>query len=226
MIDSMDLAEISLAYFPSGSHDGPGWYYWYSEYPEEGSVGAFATEEKARAHAKSSGVDAVLRVVEAPATVNPLELADRLWRHSRDIGGTESVVQLRDGKFIADIRVELAEASVALREAADQLFRARTESAKYGNVATLALRALGARSANPMELHKLVAAVVKELADLKSEQAAAARVNALFSDALSVIAHHPSGGWPCEKAAEALDKVEAARAGEIYSGVPPSTETG
>ncbi len=32
-------------------HDGPGWYYVFSEYPDEGSVGAFATKDEAIAHA-------------------------------------------------------------------------------------------------------------------------------------------------------------------------------
>lgn len=36
-------------------HDGPGWYYLDDEYPDEGSVGAFATREEAEAHAKQCG---------------------------------------------------------------------------------------------------------------------------------------------------------------------------
>lgn len=35
-------------------HDGPGWYYYDSEYQDEGSVGAFETRELAVAHAQSS----------------------------------------------------------------------------------------------------------------------------------------------------------------------------
>jgi hypothetical protein len=34
------------------SHDGPGWYYWDEEYPEEGACGAFPTKEAAVNHAK------------------------------------------------------------------------------------------------------------------------------------------------------------------------------
>lgn len=36
------------------AHDGPGWYYYDSEYPEEGSVGAFNSEEQARQHARDA----------------------------------------------------------------------------------------------------------------------------------------------------------------------------
>lgn len=35
-------------------HDGPGWYYIFAEYPEEGSCGAFATKEEAEAHARAA----------------------------------------------------------------------------------------------------------------------------------------------------------------------------
>ena len=36
-------------------YDGPGWYYWDEEYPEEGSVGAFDTREECEAHARDEG---------------------------------------------------------------------------------------------------------------------------------------------------------------------------
>jgi hypothetical protein len=34
-------------------HDGPGWYFWYEDYPDEGSVGAFATRKEAYDYAKA-----------------------------------------------------------------------------------------------------------------------------------------------------------------------------
>lgn len=37
------------------SHSGPGWYYWDSEYPDEGSVGPFTTREEALEHARAAG---------------------------------------------------------------------------------------------------------------------------------------------------------------------------
>ena len=42
--------EVTVHYF-KGGHDGPGWYYWETEYPDEGSTGAFPTPETAEAHA-------------------------------------------------------------------------------------------------------------------------------------------------------------------------------
>lgn len=32
-------------------HSGPGWYYYDAEYPDEGSIGPYATEHEARAEA-------------------------------------------------------------------------------------------------------------------------------------------------------------------------------
>jgi hypothetical protein len=49
--DSQTEAEVS---YSSGGHDGPGWYYWDSEYPEEGAVGAFESFEEAARHAAQS----------------------------------------------------------------------------------------------------------------------------------------------------------------------------
>lgn len=40
-------------------HDGPGWYWWSSDLPEEGSNGAFASKEIAITDAESSGYDVV-----------------------------------------------------------------------------------------------------------------------------------------------------------------------
>lgn len=36
-------------------HDGPGWYYYEAEYPEEGTCGAFKTREEAKQHAEQLG---------------------------------------------------------------------------------------------------------------------------------------------------------------------------
>ena len=36
-------------------HDGPGWYYFDSEYTDEGSVGAFETRDEAVEHARADG---------------------------------------------------------------------------------------------------------------------------------------------------------------------------
>jgi len=36
-------------------HDGPGWYYWEEEYPEEGSCGAFPSRAAAVEHAEAQG---------------------------------------------------------------------------------------------------------------------------------------------------------------------------
>ena len=35
----------------NSSHDGPGWYYWDADYPEDGSCGAFVTLAEAIEHA-------------------------------------------------------------------------------------------------------------------------------------------------------------------------------
>lgn len=58
----------------------------------------------------------------------------------------------------------------------------------------------------------------REIAELR-------RINALYRDALSVIAGHPNYGasdtarWLIGKAAEALGKTEAAREGRIYAQI-------
>lgn len=46
-----DPAEVVVLQCGSEAHDGPGWYYYYVEYPDEGSVGAFATRDEAVEHA-------------------------------------------------------------------------------------------------------------------------------------------------------------------------------
>ncbi len=33
--------------YGADGHDGPGWYFWSEEYPEEGSSGHYATREEA-----------------------------------------------------------------------------------------------------------------------------------------------------------------------------------
>jgi hypothetical protein len=49
-----------------GACDGPGWYYWDDEYPEEGVVGAFATREEAEAHAREAGYILAAHPAENP----------------------------------------------------------------------------------------------------------------------------------------------------------------
>jgi hypothetical protein len=51
------LADQPLATVEHGTdgHDGPGWYYWDSDYLDEGSVGGFATREEAEKHANEAG---------------------------------------------------------------------------------------------------------------------------------------------------------------------------
>lgn len=60
------------------------------------------------------------------------------------------------------------------------------------------------------------------LANVEAERDADARVAALYSDALSVIATYPGNHWTSEKAAEALAKTDAAREGRIYAQVRAS----
>jgi predicted GNAT family acetyltransferase len=51
--DTDDLPMAVLFYTRTG-HDGAGWYYVDDEYRDEGSVGAFATREKAIEHARAA----------------------------------------------------------------------------------------------------------------------------------------------------------------------------
>lgn len=55
-------------FYANGGHDGPGWYYWDSEYPEEGSIGTFESFEEAARHAAT----AYYRV-RPPALARPAE---------------------------------------------------------------------------------------------------------------------------------------------------------
>lgn len=50
-----DLPTVHLYQGDAAWHDGPGWYYVIEEYPEEGSCGAFETEEAVREHARLAG---------------------------------------------------------------------------------------------------------------------------------------------------------------------------
>ena len=47
-----DRALVRVEHWGDEAHDGPGWYYYFDEYPEEGSCGAFATREECEAHAR------------------------------------------------------------------------------------------------------------------------------------------------------------------------------
>lgn len=48
-----DEAEVEVSYSTSG-HDGPGWYYWDENYPDDGSCGAFESFEEAARHAATA----------------------------------------------------------------------------------------------------------------------------------------------------------------------------
>ena len=50
---SDDKATAVVVQWGADAHDGPGWYYYDEEYPEEGSVGPFATREECVAHAET-----------------------------------------------------------------------------------------------------------------------------------------------------------------------------
>ena len=43
-------------------HDGPGWYYWEEEYPDEGSCGSFPSREAAVEHARGACGEIVVGV--------------------------------------------------------------------------------------------------------------------------------------------------------------------
>ena len=45
--DAPDDRALAVLIYCTDGHDGPGWYYWDDEYPEEGSCGAFDTREAA-----------------------------------------------------------------------------------------------------------------------------------------------------------------------------------
>lgn len=51
----LDAPDAVLVEGDASAHDGPGWYYYDSEYPDEGSVGAFGTAKEAREHALAAG---------------------------------------------------------------------------------------------------------------------------------------------------------------------------
>lgn len=45
--------EVTIHYF-GDAHDGPGWYWWESDYREDGCTGSFATRDDAEANARAS----------------------------------------------------------------------------------------------------------------------------------------------------------------------------
>jgi hypothetical protein len=49
---SLVLTSRAVVKYWEEAHDGPGWYYYDEELPEEGSVGRFDTKEQAEAHAR------------------------------------------------------------------------------------------------------------------------------------------------------------------------------
>jgi len=50
----MDEKSEAVVHFYDQAHDGPGWYYYIADYPDEGCVGSFETLEKAIEHAEKS----------------------------------------------------------------------------------------------------------------------------------------------------------------------------
>lgn len=63
-VGATPMDEFAFARVEDG-HDGPGWYYWTEEYPDEGSAGAFETLEAARLHCFESVCDAEDKHVDA-----------------------------------------------------------------------------------------------------------------------------------------------------------------
>jgi hypothetical protein len=53
--DDEEDKPLAVLMYGDAGYDGAGWYYWDEEYPDEGSVGAFATREEAVAHAQTEG---------------------------------------------------------------------------------------------------------------------------------------------------------------------------
>lgn len=47
------MEHVVIVYWED-AHDGPGWYYYDSEYPDEGSCGAFKSRQEAEDHAKEA----------------------------------------------------------------------------------------------------------------------------------------------------------------------------
>jgi len=50
---------IAVLVFYDEAYDGPGWYYYDQEYPEDGSCGAFSSKEEAISHAESGDYEVV-----------------------------------------------------------------------------------------------------------------------------------------------------------------------
>lgn len=63
LLANSDSAKAVVVYTTNG-HDGSGWYYYDSEYPDEGSIGAFTSVESATEHAEEAGY-----VVEVASSV-------------------------------------------------------------------------------------------------------------------------------------------------------------
>ncbi len=122
-IDSSASATVERL---EGACDGPGWYYWDDEYPEEGVVGAFATREEAEAHAREAGYILASHPAENP-TVGAWEIppsavtipTDGLYQTP---GG---VMRLKAGDLVA------APVAVAPSDAPEQAKGGATYDTKY-----------------------------------------------------------------------------------------------
>lgn len=80
-----DLDEACLAYWED-AHGGPGWYYWWADYPDEGSCGPYPTEGAALAEVPLG--TQVLGLSEPPLT--KIEASGEFWVRIR---GRRSLVE-------------------------------------------------------------------------------------------------------------------------------------
>jgi hypothetical protein len=58
VVDGDQTIEYTVSYAMVKGHAGPGWYYHTTDYPDEGSVGAFLTKEAAIADARKESFPA------------------------------------------------------------------------------------------------------------------------------------------------------------------------
>jgi len=49
-----EIEYVCIERWGSEAHGGPGWYYYWEEYPDEGSCGPYETWEEAEEHAKAN----------------------------------------------------------------------------------------------------------------------------------------------------------------------------
>lgn len=71
MRNDEERVAVSVAYTDEQPHGGPGWYWWESDIPEEGSYGPFATE--------AAAVKSVNECIDSP--VGPIFIGSREMRN-------------------------------------------------------------------------------------------------------------------------------------------------